>query len=116
MEVVVSAIPGLSEAQIERLAWLMEECAEVVHIVGKIIRHGYSSHHPKDPEGPDNRLQLAHELGDLFAAIGLMVYYEDFDQDVMAQRTPEKLGRVGQYLHHNEITPELLAIAMEELG
>jgi hypothetical protein len=57
---------NLTPAEAERLAMLAEECAEVIQIVGKILRHGYDSYHPKDPS-MDNRDLLAKELADLDA-------------------------------------------------
>jgi len=50
----------LSPAQTEALAVLAEECAEVIQVVGKILRHGLSSKHPADPKGLNN-LGLLHE-------------------------------------------------------
>ncbi len=38
----------LTPAEAERLAMLAEEAAEVIQIVGKILRHGYASYHPDD--------------------------------------------------------------------
>jgi len=56
----------LTPAQAERLAMVAEECAEVIQIVGKILRHGYDSHHPNDPLST-NRDLLGRELTDLYA-------------------------------------------------
>lgn len=61
----------LSPAEAERLAMLAEECGEIVQVVGKILRHGYQSHHPDDPETTNLSL-LRKELGDLFAVLDLM--------------------------------------------
>ena len=60
---------GLSPAEAERLAMLAEECGEVIHIVGKILRHGYDSYHPADPT-VTNRDLLGRELTDLLAGNG----------------------------------------------
>ena len=56
----------LSSAQAERLAMLAEECGEVIHVIGKILRHGYDSYHPTDPS-VTNRALLGRELTDLYA-------------------------------------------------
>ena len=55
---------GLTPAETERLAMLAEECAEVIQIVGKILRHGYESHHPDTPD-VSNRFLLRRELLDV---------------------------------------------------
>ena len=57
---------GLTPAQAERLAMLIEECGEVIHIAGKILRHGYDSYHPAD-RTVTNRELLGRELTDLYA-------------------------------------------------
>lgn len=56
----------LTPAQAERLAMLAEECAEVIQVVGEILRHGYDSHHPSDPS-TTNRQLLEREMTDLRA-------------------------------------------------
>lgn len=64
------AIPGLTPAQIERLAMLAEECGEVVQAVMKILRHGYQSQPPRG--GLPNRLSLELEIGHVRAVMELM--------------------------------------------
>lgn len=56
----------LTPAQAERLAMLAEECAEVIQVVGKILRHGYDNYHPENRTF-SNRDLLHQELTDLFA-------------------------------------------------
>lgn len=58
--------------QLERLALLVEECAEVQHIAMKIIRHGYGSHNPFDENKVLNRELLNKKLGDLMFAITIL--------------------------------------------
>lgn len=55
----------MTEAEKERLAMLAEECAEVIQVVGKILRHGYESYHPNDPQRVTNRDLLINELRDI---------------------------------------------------
>ncbi len=61
----------LTPAQAERLAMLAEECAEVIQIVGKILRHGYESHHPDDPKTTNLHL-LIKELSDVNGVLHAM--------------------------------------------
>lgn len=62
----------LTPAETERLAYLAEECGEVIQIVGKILRHGYESHNPFDPLKTNNRLLLQNELTNVLQAITRM--------------------------------------------
>lgn len=93
----------LSPAETERLALLMEECAEVQQIIGKILRHGYDSSSPLKPED-DNRLLLHKELGDVQAAIQIMRKEEDLDHAKIQRYKRAKLKRVGKFLHFNKVT------------
>jgi len=104
---MADAFNNLSPAEAERLALLAEECAEVIQVVGKILRHGYRSTHPADPNGLDNGELLAQELGDVRAAVTLMLRAGDLDEDLIEEARDSKLERVGQYLHHNKarLTP-----------
>lgn len=89
----------LTPAQAERLAMLAEECGEVIQIIGKILRHGYDSHHPNDPR-TTNRELLGRELTDLLAVSASLARDKVpegslFDQDMAWAK---KL----RYAHHQE--------------
>ena len=88
----------LSPAEDERLAILMEECAEVIQVIGKILRHGYDSRHPDG--GPTNRESLCNEIGDIFAALELMEKSSDVSPIEIMEFKNEKLKKIGKYLHH----------------
>lgn len=88
----------LSEAEIERLALLAEECGEVVQVIGKILRHGFESYHPKGHE--TNRQLLANEMGDLYAALEMMTKAGDLKMLEVLDAAQDKAQRVGKYLHH----------------
>lgn len=102
---------GLTRAQAERLALLAEECSEVVHMVGKILRHGYESCHPDElfatSTPRSNRVMLEKEIADAFAAISLMAKTGDIMLDNLHEPYGEKLGRLLDYLHEQ---PNLDAI------
>lgn len=93
---------GLSDAEAERLALLLEELGEAQQAVGKILRHGYESFAPSDPEGPTNRQQLQTELGDVLTAIGIMDHHGDISKARIELRVSEKNKKVWRYLHHNQ--------------
>ena len=89
----------LTPAETERLALLAEECAEVIQIVGKILRHGYESYHPDTPEITNRRL-LEKELGDLEYAHLLMHNSEDVNPDTIQYHFAAKGLAIKPYLHH----------------
>ena len=93
---------GLTPAEAERLALLLEECGEVVQIVGKILRHGYLSHHPDDPYRTPNRRLLEKEVGDVRAAISLMLEAGDMQPARVQRNEFEKRENVRRYLHHQD--------------
>ncbi len=90
----------LTPAEAERLAMLAEEAAEVIQIVGKILRHGYESHHPDDG-GIDNRGLLNKELLDFIAVSSAMVNYGDIDA-IYARDATGRWAKKLRYTHHQE--------------
>lgn len=92
--------PRLNHAQLERLAWLSEELGEAQQAIGKILRHGYASKHPHVVDSVDNRMYLVQELGDVLAAVMLLVRNYDLDVVLIAKRAMLKLKNVKQYMHH----------------
>jgi hypothetical protein len=92
---------GLTPAEAERLALLMEEMGEAQQIIGKILRHGYESRHPDG--GPTNRLLLEKELGDVTCAINMMCCKDDVNYHSIVAHRHGKEKRVGQYLHHQSV-------------
>lgn len=82
----------------EALALLAEECAEVIQIVGKILRHGINSSHPDS--GESNRALLEQELGDVRAAEEIVLRIFDIQEQDVVTRKVGKLDRVQRYLHY----------------
>lgn len=91
----------LTPAQLERLALLAEECAGVIQVVGKIIRHGYNSYHPKDGT-MTNVDYLEKELGNVTYAVNAMAAAGDIEINTVNLNSADKAVRVQQYLHHQE--------------
>lgn len=94
-------IERLTNAELERLALLGEECGEVQHMIGKILRHGYENCH-KDYDYVKNRDLLRKEILDLLAAIRLM-----FNTDIEAVSDKEMnaiIDKKNKYLYENHIT------------
>ena len=94
---------SLTPAEAERLAMLAEECAEVIQIVGKILRHGYESRHPDG--GPNNRSILEREITDLMAVSSAMVNCADFRAPTPAAITTTWQKKL-YYAHHQEDSDE----------
>ncbi len=98
----MSATPfnALSDSEVERLAILSEECAEVIQIVGKILRHGYDSTHPNNKTGPCNREMLEEEIGHVSYACELMSEKLDISWLSVMKSKRTKADKIKRYLHH----------------
>lgn len=90
---------GLTPGEAERLAMLAEEAAEVVQLVGKILRHGYESYHPKDPAKTSNRRLLHGELTDMIAVHCAMIAEKDLPL-VNRDDIPAIWERKKRFTHH----------------
>lgn len=89
----------LTEAELERLAILAEEAAEIVHISMKIMRHGYESTNPTKDSGETNRQMLQREIGDIAHTLCRMEEAHDID-DVMIRHHSAERAHKPLYLHH----------------
>lgn len=112
----------LTPSQLERLALLAEELGEAVQAVNKIIRHGYESYNPdkivnQRGEGypvVTNRMELEKEMGDVDAAVRLMIEAGDLTAVGIMAGVKRKLFTVGKYLHHqpDEYVAEMAAFIL----
>ena len=93
-----AGLPGLTAAEVERLALLAEKCGQVVQAVGKILRHGYRSGSPFG--GPINRVALEMEVGHMRAVIDMMIAAGDIRAGDIADWQRSKRANVGQWMHH----------------
>lgn len=87
-------------AEEELLALLLEELGEVVHVVGKVLRHGFNSANPEASQPVMNRQMLISELGDVMAAQLMLVQAGLVGQDDVVAAAADKLRRVQKWLHH----------------
>ena len=90
----------LTPAQAERLAMLAEECGEVIQIIGKILRHGYDSHHPDRPH-ITNRELLQRELTD-FIAVENQIHARDRLFMPSSVDVDMAWNKKLRYAHHQE--------------
>lgn len=91
---------GLHPAQAERIAFLLEECGEVIQICGKILRHGFDSYHPSDPLMTTNRTLLLREMGDVSAVMTQLIKLGDLPNPPTDEMIYSKLDRLKKYSHH----------------
>lgn len=89
----------LSAAEAERLAMLSEECAEVIHAISKILRHGYESVNPTLAD-TTNREDLERECGDILARMELLFTAYDIRIAIVKQYKIIKLKKRPTYFHH----------------
>ena len=93
---------GLSPAEAEGLAILMEEMGEAQQVIGKILRHGYDSYHPDDPEETSNRTLLAIEMGHVWCATQMLVTPQNISGMILEFSRCEKHEKVKRWTHHQE--------------
>ena len=96
----------ITPAEYERLALLIEEAGEVLQVAGKIMRHGFDSYNPYDPELKYNRELLEVEMGDLLLVMYLMMGNKDVDELAIFKRIATKSNKINNWLHHNTV-PEI---------
>lgn len=94
----------LTPAETERLAWLIEECGEVIQCGTKILRHGYASFDPSDPSHFGNRKHLEDEIIDLMLAIGCMILNNDISEEYITPvlESPVLFKAKMEYMHHQQ--------------
>lgn len=90
---------GLSPAQAERLAYLIEELAEAQKAACKVLRHGYDSHDPTNKAHPGNRRDLEGELRDVLGAIQRMTDARDVQPWSLADAR-DVITKSSRYMHH----------------
>lgn len=90
---------GLTPAEAERLAMLAEEASEIVQIAMKVLRHGYASHHPEDPQRTPNVVLLRREMTDLRAVWEMMLDASD-NAPLMPSEIVYAKAKKMRYAHH----------------
>lgn len=97
-EAAAADLPGLTPAEIERLAMLAEECGEVVQAVGKILRHGWESQSPYGSK--TNQVALEREIGNVRAIVGLMLDSRDLRLGDIQHWQRSKRAALAKWTHH----------------
>lgn len=91
---------GLSPAETERLSIAVEEMGEAQKAIGKILRHGYESVNPFEPQSPTNRERLESELGDVRYSMISLCEAGDVSKDVIHSQAEKKRVSIVRWLHH----------------
>jgi NTP pyrophosphatase (non-canonical NTP hydrolase) len=87
---------GLTDAERERLAFLSEECGEVVQAIGKIQRHGFENRYDN---GVTNRQQLEIEMGHVLQCMRLLLYARDVSNAAILKAQSDKEEKLKKYSH-----------------
>ena len=83
------------------LTLMIEECAEVIHIISKIKRFGKDDPHPERDNIP--KIELLHkELGDLFCIVEIMAYHNYIDLDQVDTYATQKFDKLKKYYRINK--------------
>jgi len=93
---------GLTKAQSERLALLLEEMGEAIQMIGKIQRHGLDSFDPTKLNTPTNRKALSLELGHVLYAILLLSAQRDVFPSEIDKSATAKAKSIRMWLHHQD--------------
>lgn len=91
----------LTPAETERLALLAEEMGECIQLIGKVLRHGYESRDPTNPNKGSNREQLEKEVGQVLFAIDL-ICKQDLCETAIEDNRAQKAQTVWKWLHYQD--------------
>lgn len=89
---------AVTNAEIERLAWLAESCGATVHAIAKVMRHGFENASPYG--GPINQVALERELGDVRAAMQMMETAGDVRGGDIKHWQHKKAISVHKWMHN----------------
>lgn len=84
--------------ELERLTILVEESAEVIQSVCKILRFGYESKNPFLEGAVTNREDLERELGDFENIVDMMVVAKDIRANKIAIQKALKAEMISYWL------------------
>lgn len=95
-------INDLTAAEVELLSHAAEEAAEVIAIIGKILRHGKSSKNPYNDE-PCNSVLLSQELGNLIFLKNLLEAKSIVSSEELIKGFINKANKFNKYSHNVKI-------------
>lgn len=87
------------------LGCVVEESGEVIQIGGKILRHGWGSYSPFDPERTSNAELLARETGDLIGAVRFLVEQGFINKDIVEEYARARVHKLQEICPLDELAP-----------
>ena len=91
----------ISCAERERLTILAEECSEIIQVVAKILRHGWTP--VKNEIRYDNRTDLEKEIGHVQNILRMMIENGDLNPSSIIKFQNIKHVDIQQYLYYQEL-------------
>lgn len=92
----------LTFAQNERLTYLVQECAEVIHIATKTMLFGFNAI-GRDGTVHNNRRMLENEIGNMVNALRMMCEAGDVSDNRILEAELAKAKDIIQYLQHQPV-------------
>ena len=99
MELIKQLGKSTSEEK-EILNITLEECAEVIQCISKVLRFGWDSSNPSRPFYT-NRDHMTEEIGDLLCMFQLMFDRGIIDEDVAMAHAIHKLDKLKKFSNIN---------------
>ena len=93
---------NLTPKEVEILVYLAEECAEVIQIASKVLRHGMYSYHPDDEAKTPNKQLLCQEIADVYHAIDLLIKHNVLPAHMLGAACEKSRTKHMAYFHHLE--------------
>jgi len=94
-EAEAAGLPGLTPAEIERLALLTQECGEMARSIGKILRSGW-----KGDGGLTTRVTLERGMGEMRAAVDMLLDAGDVRRGDVTHWYRERRDAGDKGMHH----------------
>jgi NTP pyrophosphatase (non-canonical NTP hydrolase) len=92
----------LTNEEQERLSMLLEECGEVLQVIGKIQRFGFDNSHSKYGDKTFREL-LAMEIGDVLIAISMLLDNGDIENSLIDEFQTKKRNKINNALRYNKV-------------
>ena len=82
-------------------------CHSAIKLINKIIRHGYESFNPFDPNRTTNRALLTQSIIELTKLERSLTNHSAINKDTLAKHKAVKIQKIKKYLHEQTIHPDI---------